>query len=236
MSKTAWIWVISIGLGLAVVICSIRAGNYIGNWMKSRKIIGHPPNEYADLFKGQDDRNLQFLETVVDRYRNPVSRYRYHGKYQILVTWLNFSDTGRLQNKLNIIRAEIPGMGLTDSYDQLNVGAIDVNFHNLDQPDSSFGKVTLTIEGRGFENNLANDTILSYFLQKGYFSISRSPGEVPDIFSGKGVDHYWPGSSTPTVLLFISRGNYVFILVGSANGEKTEVPPDLLLRLVSEKS
>jgi len=236
MSKTAWIWVISIGLGLAVVIGSYRAGSNIGKWMNSRQIIGHPPSEYADFFKGKDDRHLQFLETVLDSNRNPISRYRYHGKYEILVIWLNLSDTGRLQDKLNVIRTEIPGMGLTDSYDQLEVGSIDLNFHNLDQPDPGFGKVTLTIEGRGFENNLANDTVLSYFLQKGYFSIGRSPGDVPDIFSGKGVDHYWAVSSTPTVLLFISRGKSLFILVGSPNLEKTEVPKDLLLRLINEKN
>jgi hypothetical protein len=236
MGKTAWTWVISISLGLAVVICGIRAGNYIWNWMKSRKIIGHPPSEYAELFRGPDSGKLRFLETIVDRYRNPITRYRYPGKCEILETRLDFSDSGKLGDKLNIVLAKTPDMGLTDSYDQLKVGTIAVNFENLDQPDSSFSKVTLRIEGLGFENYPGNDTVRSYFLKQGYFSISRSLHGTSDIYSSVQASRGWSGPSMPTLLLFKSRGNSVFILVGSPVFEKTQLPQDLLLRLVNDKN
>jgi hypothetical protein len=237
MSKTTWIWVILIGLVLGGAICiGIRMANSFVKGIEGRKIIHHPPDEYFDLFKGPDAGNLQFMETIVDRNRNPVSRYRYHGKYEILETKLDFSDTGRLAVKLKIVQAEIQPIGFNDSYDALKTGWIDVNFRDLDQPDSSFTKVSLNIEGRGFENGSGNDSVLSYFLEQGYFSISRSPGGVSDIFSAKGDNYGSSGYSTPTVLLFKSRGNSVFILVGSPVREKTEVPQDLLRRLVNDKS
>ena len=237
MNKSTWILVISIGLVLGGAIYSaIRTGNAFVKAIKGRKVIGHPPKEYFELFKGPDAGNLQFLETIVDRNRNPISRFRYPGKYEILETRLDFSDTGRLAVKLKIVQAEIQPIGFNDSYDALKAGWIDVNFRDLDQPDSSFKKVSLNIEGRGFENGSGNDSVLSYFLEQGYFSISRSPGGVSDIFSAKGDNYGSSGYSTPTVLLFKSRGNSMFILVGSPVREKTEVPRDLLRRLVNDKS
>jgi hypothetical protein len=235
MSKTRiWILVISLGLLAALAICGIRVGNSFVKWMEGRKIIGHPPHEYAELFRGPDSGKLRFLETIVDRYRNPITRFRYPGKCEILETRLDFSDSGKLGDMLNIVQAGIPDMGLTDSYDQLKVGTIAVNFKNLGQPDSSFSKITLRIEGRGFENYPGNDSVRGYFLEKGYFSISRSLHGKSDIYSSEQANHGWSGPSTPTVLLFKSRGNSVFILVGSPIFEKTQVPQDLLLRLVTD--
>lgn len=71
--------------------------------------------------------------------------------------------------------------------------------------------------------------------EHGYFSISRSPGSESDFFSAERENYGGSGSSAPTELLFKSRGNFVFILVVSPVHEKTEVPQDLLLRLVSDK-
>jgi hypothetical protein len=237
MSKTVWKLVIWIGLPVAAAIyLGVSMGNSFGGWFVSRRIVSHPPREYAELFKGRDSSCLQFLETILDRNRNPISCYRFRDKYEILETRLNFSDTGRLRDKLNIVQAEIPERGLTDSYDEVTTGAMHVDFQDLQRPDSAFRKVTLSIEGRRFDNSPGNDSVVSYFLEKGYFSISRSPGGVPDIFSSQGERRGLSGSTIPTALLFKSRGKFVFVLVGSPVHGKTDVPQDLLLRLVNDKN
>src|SRR5579871_5851144 len=123
MSRT-WIWITLIGLVLTVVtICGIRVGNSYVKWIESRKVVDRPPQGYAELFKGPDSGNLQFQETTVDRYRNPIARYKYrhHGIYEILETRIDFSTKADLSQKLKIVQAEIPSMGLTDTYDQINV-------------------------------------------------------------------------------------------------------------------
>jgi hypothetical protein len=234
MSRTVWTIIILIVLAVGIAsFIGIRIGHSIGKLLRPGRTLGHVPSEYADLLK-RPDSELQFLETIVDQNRNPISRFRYLNKYEILETWLDFSDTGILRDKFNIVQSDIPGMGFTDSYDALTIGTIYVDFLNRDQPDSSFSKVTLDIEGRGFENNSGSDSVLSYFLEQGYFSIGRSRGAVPDIFSSKVENHGWSGSSTSTVLLLKSRGKKVFLLVAAPILEKTKVPQDLLLRLVND--
>jgi hypothetical protein len=236
MSKMLWILVISLGLAFAfAAYTGIRLGNSLVKRMKSIRVVREPPNEYVDLFKGQDPDSLQFQETTIYRNRNPISRYRYHDLYEILETKLNFSDTGRLCKKLEIVQGGIPPIGFTSSYSAFGIGSIYVDFENLDHPGSDFKKLSLTIQGRGFENAPGNDSVLSYFLEQGYFSIGRSPGDESDIFSSERENYGGSGSSAPTVLLFKSRGNFVFLLVGSPVQEKTKVPQDLLLRLVSGK-
>jgi hypothetical protein len=233
MSKTLWILVISLGLVFTVAICvGIRMGISLRKKMGNMRVVHAPPSEYVDLFKGQDTGNLQFQETTVYKNRNPISWYRYDDAYEILETKLNFSDTGRFREKLEISQAPIPPIGFTSSYDVYEIGRIKVNFLNLDQPEGVFKKLSLTIQGRGFENAPRNDSVLSYFLQQGYFSISRSPGGVSDIFSKERDNYGGSGSTSPTALLFKRRGTSVFMIVASPVREKTEVPQDLLLHLV----
>jgi hypothetical protein len=232
-------WILVISLCVAIAAASyigIRTVKSLVKRIENRKINVEPPNEYVDLFKGRDAGSLQHLKTIIDNYRNPVSLYRYQDAYEILETKLNFSGTDKLTEKLKIVQAAIRPMGLTDSYDVLKIGRIRVNFENLDQPDSSFKTVMVNIEGRGKENVAGSDSVVSYYLERGYFSISRSPGGESDIFSGEKENNGWSDASVPTVLLFKSRGNSVFMLVGSPLSQKTEVPDDLLLRLINDNN
>jgi hypothetical protein len=237
MSK--WIWILLFFLAAVLVAAAfigIKLGKFVRNDLMNTRYLGQPPNEYLTLLRGPDSANLQFLETILKPHRHPITRYRYLHRYEILETKITISDTGDLNEKFKVVRKAIPSMGFTDNYAQFQVGRIDVDFKNLDGPDSIFKKVCLIINDRGFENTAKNDSVIAYRLPKGYFGIGRNADDPTDIFSDQqakkhGIGYY----SVPTALLFKRRGNNLFLLVASPLEEGTTVPDDLLIHLLGDK-
>jgi len=228
-----WVWILLISLVVASILAGyigVRIWKSFGNRIigMQMQVVHEPPNDYVDLLKGADTSSLRFIETAVPPDRNPISRYLYDSDYNILVTKLNFSDTERLDKKIEMVQMEIPFDH--SSYDGFRIGKVSVNFKELDKPGCSFKKVILILESRGVETAPANDSVLSYRMGEGSFAICRSTHDVPDIYSGyTTVGWNYPG---PTELLFKRRGNTVFLLAASPVREKTSIPPDLLIRLV----
>ena len=231
-------WILVISLGLAII-----AGIYVGITIAKSTVtsimdnrnIDKPPNEYLDLVKGGDSSGLQFLKARVKLYRNPIVEYRYENAYQILETKLNVSDTGSLGETLEIVQADLSFNHRHDRYEGFPTGRIVVAFKDLDPADSTFKKVRLIIEGKGLENFPRNDSVVSYFMERGSFGFHRSPDEVPSIYSSNNDKRLSLNPPGPTALLFKRRGNSLFILVACPILEQTELPKDLLLRLVGDK-
>ncbi len=216
----------------AAVYIGIRSGKALGKRWQDSKTVGHPPNEYLDLFKDRDVNNLMHMSTDLSINRHPISRYRYLGAYEILETRLNLSDTGRLGERIGIVQGAIRSIGFS-WYDVLQIGRIQVDFAYFDQPDSSYKNIVLTVEGEG-KVTLINDTIVCYFLKKGYFSISRSRAAPNVLFSDERDGYGGSGRAAPTALLFKRRGNFVYILIASPRREREEIPEGFLAGLVGQ--
>jgi hypothetical protein len=234
MSK--WVWILLISLGVVFILAAyigIQIGKSFGEKILSPRKVDRAPEEYLDLLQGADSGKLEFLNTTIYAYGNPISRYRYLDNYEILETKLNFSDTGILGQKLEIRQANISFRGWSEAYDGLRIGRIDVDFIELNRPDT-FKKISLIIEGNGFGNGQVNDSVVSYFMERGSFAISRSPNEVPSIYSSKDDGKASLDPSEPTALLFKRRGNSVFMLAATPIREQTELPKDVLIRLVGK--
>jgi hypothetical protein len=219
-------------LGAAVYI-GMRSGKALGKRLQSSKTVGHPPNEYLDLFIDRDVNSLMHMNTNLSINRSPISKYRYRGAYEILETRLTVSDTGRLGERIGIVRGGIRPIGFSEWYDVIDLGRIQVDFEYFDQPDSSYKNIVLTIEGEG-KTTLINDTVLCYLLKKGYFSISRSRGAPCVLFSDERDGYGGPGRRASTALLFKRRGNFVYIFIASPSRQGEEIPERILADLVGQ--
>jgi hypothetical protein len=234
MSRTALTLIISIGLAVAVgIYVGVKSAGSLAKELRGMRFVNRPPDEYLDLFKGPDSGSLQFRDDRLNVNRNPTVRF-YDGAYEILETKFKFPDKGRLSERINIVQGQIAESAYS-WYDEFESGRIVVNLKSFDQPDTGFETMFVNVEGSGFSNALTNDSVFSWVLERGYFSISRSAGGQAVIYSSKNDKRGGSGSTSPTAVLFKRRGNALFVLVASPVGEQTEIPKDLLVRLIGDK-
>jgi hypothetical protein len=233
MVKTLLVILIPLTLAVgAAIYVGIRSGKALVKRIQSSKTVGHPPDEYLNLFKDNETDSLMFMDTHLSINRNPISRYRYPGAYEILEYRLSFSDTGRLSERIGIVQGDTRPIGV-EWYDALDIGRIQVDFESFDQPDSSYKNILLTVEGEG-KTTLINDTVICYLLKRGYFSISRSRDAATVVYSSERDGYGGSGSSASTAVLFKRRGKFVYILIASPMGEGKEVPEGFLAELVGQ--
>lgn len=235
MGRTALILIVSLGLAVSIgAYLALKMSAPVTRELRNIRIITEPPDEYLDLFKGRDSARLEVMNARWDARQNPIVRFRYDDSIEVLEAKFAWPGNSGLTERFNIAQRRVadPGFSWFDSYD---LGQVEVDFESFDRPDTGFSTIFLSVEDDGMENAAANDSVISYLLKRGYFSISRSAKGRAVVYSSKRDNAGRSGSSAGTVVLFKRRKNALFLLVASPIREQTEVPNDLLVRLTGDK-
>lgn len=233
MSSTARILVISIGgillLATGAAFFGISLGKSFRKELLSGKIIGHPPDEYLEVFNGQDSGKLMFMENRLFTNLNPICTFRYGSLYEIVEAKLAFSAGGKLSQRIDLAQDDLPDPAYGNYYETFAAGRISVLFKHPGSPDSALQSIFLTAESKHVNTILRNDSLVCYVINGGYFGVSRARGAPRFIYSKERWDND-EDAGVPTVLLFKRRGNSVFMLIESPVAHPKKVGSDLLLR------
>jgi len=195
------------------------------------------PPDYLDLLNIKMDccndsvkNKLYFIETVVSKYRNPVSRFNYDKKYYLQVYKIDTSFSYSLKDKIKDNRSN----AYTPFYDSSSLDdRTAMKFLYKDNKPPKAINIYFDLYGDSTFMLKKNDTIAYYYSKCKNFSIKFSPNADNDIYSeikSKSI-----GEAVSLEIIFLKKNRQLYMFTLSAKDAFTNLQRGTLYNLIYKK-
>lgn len=219
--------VVLIVLALFIIYLAVHSGP---NPDYESTTVNTAPREYWEFFPKKKREQMSVINTVTQKFQNPITEFYFDKNLLIDVVRLNMP----VDKSLNEIITSSAEKNLTTdgiTYLEMHGRVLFVNFKT---GRNKAQYINCNFYGAGNDNSqIRNDSIVYFHSNFKLFSINYNHSDTAAIWaSTDGRPPKIPAFALPIDILFIKRHGAVYLLIMSVNDSKANLPVNTLYNLV----
>ena len=176
--------------------------------------------------------NIKVLEVRNSKVRNSISLVSFGNDYSIFIYKLNLKSNIKLSQ---LLKTEMKDVDRTTGETYNIFGANNyIKFQYKTGSPDSVSNILLTFAGDSLKTIAKNDSIISYHLICSNLSLRYSETAPIDIFVVGKEGSLGRTTPIPLNILFLERGEVVYLLIMTPTDSKYSIPPSLLYNIITE--